>query len=341
MMMAMTIAAVPSRTRTLLAAGAALTAAAGLVGVAAAAPAGAFGTTASQGAEHERITRLALACPAGVPSDGSCFEPVSLDQLAGRTGTFGAIGAPDVDEILTPAAHCDDADYLNVSGYSRSRAQATAQLQACITHLRTRFGQAVSTAGAVLNSDGSISSGDVDLSIDCTFVGGVPGRAKCNSIEGFGRALHGIQDFYSHSNWTDQAGSGSISRTNPPGLNQSAPSALLDLRGTGFAAVPTDLSTGYYSTAETIFGCSTMAGLTGRVTHKCLNKDLETIDLATGAVSSPRTDRGKIGSNAAKAVAGAIIETRRQWADLRAQLLATYGPADGAAIVHALTSDAP
>src|SRR5438034_9693398 len=56
----------------------------------------AFGTINGLGqrAEHERITRAALACPPGVKSDGSCFEPRSIDQLAGHSGTFGGVGAP-------------------------------------------------------------------------------------------------------------------------------------------------------------------------------------------------------------------------------------------------------
>src|SRR5438067_7273412 len=66
----------------------------------------AFGTINGLGqrAEHERIVRAALACPPGVKSDGSCFEPRSLDQLAGHAGTFGAVGAPDLNEFFTPTA---------------------------------------------------------------------------------------------------------------------------------------------------------------------------------------------------------------------------------------------
>ena len=49
----------------------------------------AFGTAnlLGQNAEHEKITRLALA--------GQGFERKSLDELAGKGGTFGAVGAPD------------------------------------------------------------------------------------------------------------------------------------------------------------------------------------------------------------------------------------------------------
>ena len=39
----------------------------------------AFGTVntpgTGQSAEHERMTRAALACPAGMKSDDTCFEP--------------------------------------------------------------------------------------------------------------------------------------------------------------------------------------------------------------------------------------------------------------------------
>src|SRR3954465_13938971 len=83
-------------------------------------PAGhAFGTINSFGqrSEHERITRAALACPPGTKSDGSCFEPRSLDQLAGHAGTFGGVGSPDLDEFFGVFPHCDDADFFNTPGY--------------------------------------------------------------------------------------------------------------------------------------------------------------------------------------------------------------------------------
>src|SRR4051812_38032182 len=61
-----------------------------------------FGTVNSFGGqnnEHERITRAALACPVGAVPDGNCFEPATLDQLAGRSATaqgsreaFGGVG---------------------------------------------------------------------------------------------------------------------------------------------------------------------------------------------------------------------------------------------------------
>jgi hypothetical protein len=301
-----------------------------------------FGTIngLGQNAEHERLTRAALACPAGTPSTGDCFEPRSIDQLAGTTGTFGAVGAPDADETLTPSAHCDDADFLAGGGYPRTRAQADSTLLACVQHLRGRFGQGVTAAAGMLNSANQIRFLQVLLTPSCTFVGGVPGRAKCNAIDGLGRALHGAQDFYSHSNWTDHADPARpISAVNPPGLARTGPSAVLDLRGTGTPAIPTDLTTGCFALGQDQTpGAGTC---TGRITHNTMNKDLGLIDPATGATSNPTTARGQVDSNFANAVQGAIAETRRQWRDFRDALLARYGAVRGNLMICALTRDNP
>jgi len=55
----------------------------------------AFGTIRGMGqdAEHERITRHALACENNKATD-NCFQKKALDSLAGRKGTFGAVGIP-------------------------------------------------------------------------------------------------------------------------------------------------------------------------------------------------------------------------------------------------------
>jgi hypothetical protein len=300
----------------------------------------AFGTINGLGqrAEHERIVRAALACPPGVKSDGSCFEPRSLDQLAGHAGTLGAVGAPDVNEFFTPTAHCDDADFLNVPGYPQSRAAATAELMACVAHLRGDFQQGIDAAAGLFDSNGDLKGDQVDITSDCTFVGSFSGRAKCNAIEGFGAALHGAEDFYSHSNWADESDpSKPISIDNPPGLNLPAPSPILDLAGTSTPAVPLDLTTGYYGG---IFG-DKCPSTSGRITHGCLNKDLALIDPTSGAASDPKTPRGMVLSNEQKAVTGAIIETRRQWADFRAKLISTYGADLGQRMILAIAQDVP
>jgi hypothetical protein len=48
-----------------------------------------------------------------------------------------------------------------------------------------------------------------------------------------------------------------------------------------------------------------------------------------------------VGQNFAAAVAGAIEESRRQWQDLRAELVGRYGEHDAAVMVCALTHDDP
>ncbi|GGP47411.1 CinY protein [Streptomyces abikoensis] len=301
-------------------------------------PARAFGTVSAFGqhAEHEAITRAALACAPGTRSDGTCFEPRSLDQLAGHKRTFGAVGAPDTDEIVVPAAHCDNADFLTTPGYPRDRADATRQLLACIARLQTRFTEGVTAAGGTVAADGEVVPGENDLTRDCTFTLGIRGRDKCEAIEGLGRALHGVQDFYSHSNWTDKAAGGPLGKDNPPGLGRPAPSPLLAL-GTGrppaAPSVPADLTTGCFSLLP--LGCAR------HVQHAGLNKDTGVIDPATGATGGPTTPRGKVAGNFDRAVQGAITDTRRQWADFRAALTARYGKDRAETIGCALTHDAP
>jgi hypothetical protein len=303
-------------------------------------PASAFGTidTGGQSREHERITRAAVACTARTAADRVCFEPRSADQLAGHGKRFGAVGSPDLTEPLDPAAHCDDADYL-AGDYPRTRDAATVHLLACVDHLRGRFREAVDEAGNMLDADGRIVPAEVDLDTDCEFDSPQEQRAKCGSLESFGRALHGVQDFYSHSNWVDEADPARpIGADNPPGLNLPAPSPVLDLRGRGAPAVPVDLSTGCFVLHDSVPGVEECAG---RTTHAALNKDLGLIDPNTGAATDPATSRGRVGSNFAKAVAGAIGETRRQWRDFRAELDARYGATKASLMVCALSRDRP
>jgi hypothetical protein len=168
-----------------------------------------FGTISRIGQhdEHEHITRAALACRTG--SSGDCFEPLSMDQLAGSPGRFGAVGAPDAIPFHEDyRAHCDNADFFDSATYTPSqpypvsREAATATLGECVTHLQTRFGQGITEAKALLNSEDRIGKDGVNITKrGCTFAPSFKGRAKCNVIEGIGRMLHGVQDFYSHSQY--------------------------------------------------------------------------------------------------------------------------------------------
>ena len=84
--------------------------------------AAAFGTIDSGGQhrEHERITRAALACAGAAGADEDCFEPRSMDFLAGHDREFGAVGPPTATRSSIRAAHCDNADFL-AGGYPRTR----------------------------------------------------------------------------------------------------------------------------------------------------------------------------------------------------------------------------
>ena len=190
-----------------------------------------------------------------------------MDQLAGHGKMFGGVGAPDSDEISNPAAHCDGADYL-LGSYPRTRDQATARLEACVTHLRTRFREGVDSAGGLLDEQGQVAGDEVRLDADCRFFGDAREPVKCAAIEGLGRALHGAQDFYAHSNWADQADPARpIGDDNPPGQNQPGPSAVLDLRSETTPTVPAELTTGCYVLRDEVPG---VGECVRRVTHAAI-----------------------------------------------------------------------
>jgi hypothetical protein len=301
--------------------------------------AAAFGTIDSGGQhrEHERITRAALSCASETSPQHDCFEPASIDFLAGHDREFGAVGAPDSDEIFDPPAHCDNADFLGTD-YPRTREQATAGLLNCVDHVRMRFREGVDGAGGLLDGDGQVLEGEVDFASECRVFEATERRAKCAALEAFGRVLHGVQDFYAHSNWTDTADPARpIAEDNPPGLNLPAPSPIFDLRDQT-PDVPPELATGCFVLQDEAPGVGECAG---RVTHAALNKDNGLVDPHTGAATDPTTPRGRVEGNFARAVAGAIEETLRQWRDLRAELTDRYGEDEAALMTCALTHDDP
>ncbi|BBH68565.1 hypothetical protein ACTI_52500 [Actinoplanes sp. OR16] len=302
-----------------------------LLACAAMGPALGFGTidTGGQHREHERITRAAFA--AG-------FEPATLDYLAGHDREFGAVGAPDSDEMADPAAHCDDADYLD-GDYPRTESTAVSALTDCVDHLRQQFRTGLDSAADLLDGNGEVVPEEVTASPECNPKERDEERAKCTVLESFGRVLHGAQDFYSHSNWADQADPARpIGDDNPPGLHRPGPSPLLDLRGATVARPPEGFTTGCYVLQDQVPG---VGACRLRITHAALNKDRGLIDPVTGRATSPGTPRGEVADNFADAVAGAIAESRRQWDDFGTELISRYGRDRGERMVCALTHDDP
>ncbi|KAK3398392.1 hypothetical protein B0T20DRAFT_411027 [Sordaria brevicollis] len=341
--------------------------------------------------EHEMITRLAFQCPGAstgaiinVKSDGICFEPRSLDQLAGTHidvqgfpipggGMNGAVGAPDTLDPVPegPEAHCDDADFIDMPGYPRTREQATQALQTCVDHLRGRFKQAWESAADLIELDEEVTNEEgsahlqkkgqlrirrdmVDLSPfaggDCRFAFSTLhintlARAKCATIEALGRALHGVQDFYAHSNWADEHdASQPIGVANPPGLGRNDTAAFLDLRAQGRIPeelVPRNLSTGCFVVPDATPGRSNCEG---RVSHHTMNKDhgVVYLDGTFGEIGpgTPRTEKASE-DNFKRAVAAAVEHSRIAWKALREELRERYGAEKGDLMICALVRDDP
>lgn len=230
-------------------------------------------------------------------------------------------------------------EHERITRTARTREQATASITDCVTHLRQRFTEAVSGAGELLDDQDRIVAAEVSLDSGCRLAENGEQRAKCTVLESFGRALHGVQDFYAHSSWADEADPARpVGPDNPPGLNRPAPSSVLDLRGTGTPNVPRDLATGCFVLHDTVPGVGMCER---RITHAALNKDNGLIDPVTGSVTSPGTPRGQVGRNFEKAVTGALVETRHQWRELGIALRSEYGARRGSLMTCALTHDDP
>ena len=296
----------------------------------------AFGTINGfgQNSEHERITRHALGCGlSGGPAADVCFKAKAMQDLAGRSGTWGAVGAPDnpVNGKTSDAkSHCDDADFLPTSGYPHTLHAAELAIYDCRDYMTRSLNEAVTDAAPLIGANHKLVDSQIPTVFNCTFTGG-KGRAFCNVLEDFGIVLHASQDFYSHSNWVDQPnGSKATGIDNPPGLNKRGRAAWLDLR-VGAPAPVSGLMTGCFSgnLPDGVSGCP------GRVTHYVLNKDKGAIDPAFGAGTTPR---GAINDNFQHAVEAAIDDTRDKWALLQTKLVAKYGQRDGGLIICALVN---
>ena len=161
------------------------------------------------------------------------------------------------------------------------------------------------------------------------------GRAKCNVLEHLGSVLHAAQDFYSHSNWADQADPNRpLSPSNPPGLNKPGPAPFLDIRQPS-AAIPPGLISGcFIQTSATDTRGNSKCGTAP--SHEDLNKDKGIIEPALfnrpndPTLTTAATPRGMIGTNFHKAIESAVLDTRDKIRIFRERLIAFYGDRRGA-----------
>ncbi|MDO8188897.1 hypothetical protein Q7L71_25055, partial [Conexibacter sp. CPCC 205706] len=347
-----------------------------LVGVAAvavpASSAQAFGTVwgiLGQHSEHERVTRLGLQC-GGTVQAPECFQPVSLDNLAGKRGSFGAVGAADNIPLHLHRDrdywHCDNSDWVaetlhGIRGrYGQSDTDAHRRLYQCIQWGRDKlygtseigggsFPPATPTWGAVpqartlwKNRKPDTSNPGVGIfSTTCTYNGTRGLRPKCNVLEPFGYVLHMAEDFYSHTNWADYADPARrLSVQNPIGLGRSDLAPFLDLRVGYRGTQPGNFTGSCYPKKK----CGDKRVIHGESSKDLgLNKDKGLIDIRSGRVTDPGTPRGAVVvegvSNVQRAVDMAAREARRQWVVFRQALTDEYGPADAARFACVLTTD--
>lgn len=298
-------------------------------------PSHAFGTinVLGQNAEHERITRAALRPFA--------LGKRTLSEIAGRRGTFGAVGAPDHPLrglLSTPKAHCDGGDALAVRGYPQSAAAALERLAKCRQWIFRHLDRAVRYAGALVNRRGRIDTSQVPRFVPCVY-NGKRGRAKCNVLDALGVAFHAAQDFYSHTNWTDRAARRPIGPLNPPGLGKAGRAPWLDPRRRRTKA-PAGLISGCFQGIPERRYC-TYGGGKLRVRHAALNKDKGLIDVRRGHGRAPKTDRGKVRRNFDRAVRAAVADTRDKWRYFEARVRRVYGKRRGRIILCVMKRDRP
>ncbi len=324
----------------------------------------AYGTIhgAGQNAEHERITRRALAC--GDESAHACLEKETLDELTGKRFSFGGVGYPDdprAGMMSQESAHCDGGDFLDVPGYPTSREDAEETLTACRDWARQNFEDAVAAAGGLLDEEGALRTDETSLSGDC--IGkdddkkGDGQSVKCSVLTSFGIMLHAVQDFYSHSNWTDIAiGETQGDPRDAPGLENAGPALFLGMGETP-GAYPEGLISGCYEGLVERLNCNYRAAIDGkkisgkRVKHDYLNKDKGVVDPeeddeatefeSVGRIGEGSTDRGKVNDNFARSVNAAILDTRGKLEEFSEALTARYGAEKGDLILCAIVKDNP
>lgn len=287
-----------------------------------------FGTIngAGQAAEHEKITRLALGRLG--------FQRKSLNEIAGKRFSFGAVGAPDraANLITFGPAHCDGGDHLPITGYPQSATDARRALLRCRAWISQNMDRAVTAAGRLLDSKGRIRGNEIPTVFTCTY-NGLGGRAKCDVFEALGLLMHASQDFYAHTNWTDAKSSGGTSVTRPPALGNTRTARFILAGST--SRVPRGLISGCFKFLPESAFCK------GRIKHDVLNKDKGPINVAKRTVGAGTTPRAIGNRNFQRAVNAAISDTRAQWRVFEKRVRAKYGTTHGNRMICAMKKDNP
>ena len=302
-------------------------------------------STVGKHPEHENITRAALGCGRAGVDNNSCFEPKSLDEIAGKKNFYGAVGLPDypvyVNMGLKSKYHCDNGDWLSTKSYGNTKDKAEAKLLECRKHMLDKMKEATNDAANLLHrktiplihKKDTIDNSQIPTVIKCDY-NNSKGRAKCNVLESFGILLHAAQDFYSHSNWNDKEDSRyPIDLNNPPGLKNYGASPWLNLRNEN-PAFPEGLISGCFDVASVI---DAEIGCANRVKHQNLNKDDET---------KPRSIVLNAGNSTAdtnfnRAWQAARDDTRDKWKHLQEAIVAKYGSKNGNRMICAIRKDNP
>ncbi len=325
----------------------------------------AYGTVHALGqdAEHERITRRALACDPAA-STINCFQAKTLDELAGKKGTFGGVGFADIPTkklVGQASAHCDGGDYLDVPDYGRNKegdvitsGEARAIIIECRDWMEENFNAAISAAADMLDANGNLHTGQTEISKKCIRNPKKKNSAKCRTLTHIGIMLHAVQDFYSHSNWTDIADTASTtSPDNPPGLSKNAPAPWLHMPNST-DPFPDGLITGCYEGVFESRNCKykDAAGQRHhRVKHMFLNKDKGVVDPdadndateypGIGLIGPGKAGRGAINNNFERSVSAAVLDTRSKLAEFKRVLELQHGDEKATLMFCALTRDAP
>jgi hypothetical protein len=324
----------------------------------------AFGTVhldaLGQRVVHEPITRTLECGDSALGPVAECWQPLSMSQLAGTGGTFGGVGEPDnpLDGFPNPSArHCDNVDW----GYDSYNTVEDAQraFDECLSWYQAYMDFAVTSAARLVNADGTIDAAETDIlnlignTYDaCRFPDPQKGKtskdsAKCNVINGFGRALHLYQDFWSHSNWGDVANPDQpVGLTNPVGLGRTDQPAFFSYPGPTSLPLTDDLITGCDdSVSKDECRRKVAGGYQLRTSHSMLNKDNGMTSSYACAGYNPLTVRGMVKvdgkENFQRAMSGACEATRRAWNDLQAALVDRYGAERAAVMVRTITHDTP